>query len=231
MASSSFDLVYADPWYDFVNKESTHDHPKTKVDCLVAGKRNDRDIVNLRLWLPECYRLLKPSGNLLTMSTFHFNDKIVKEIIEAGFDRKNYKNMIIWHKVNPFPNLQCRSLTHSYECIHWFVKGPNYHFDYDWVKSITGKQQHDVITMPFCPRSEKVYGEDGKTICKHQKPLKLMRFLVRAFCPPNGFVLDPFAGTATTLVACQENNRNSVGIEVDPEMYYHAQQRLYSGDE
>jgi site-specific DNA-methyltransferase (adenine-specific) len=227
MQDESFDLVVADPWYNFVNKESTHQKPGADHNYTITGKKKGRNITDPRLWLPECHRLLKPRGNLLVMSTFHFNDKVVTDIIASGFERKSFKNSIIWHKNNPCPNFQCRTLTHSYEIINWFTKDKNYFFDYDWIKSITGKQQHDVLKMPLCPRSEKVYGEDGKPLCQQQKPLKLLKFLVRAFCPPNGSVLDPFAGTATTLVACQETNRSSVGIEVDPKTYYFAQQRLY----
>jgi len=47
------------------------------------------------------------------------------------------------------------------------------------------------------------------------KPLKLMRYLVRLVTPPGGTVLDPFAGSGTTLLAAKEENFNAVGIELD----------------
>jgi DNA modification methylase len=46
------------------------------------------------------------------------------------------------------------------------------------------------------------------------KPLTLMRYLVRLVTPPNGTVLDPFAGSGTTLVAAVLENFNSVGMEM-----------------
>jgi site-specific DNA-methyltransferase (adenine-specific) len=46
------------------------------------------------------------------------------------------------------------------------------------------------------------------------KPLALMRYLVRLVTPPNGTVLDPFAGSGTTLVAAVLENFNSVGMEM-----------------
>lgn len=46
------------------------------------------------------------------------------------------------------------------------------------------------------------------------KPITLMRYLVRLVTPPNGTVLDPFAGSGTTLVAATLENVNSVGIEL-----------------
>ncbi len=49
------------------------------------------------------------------------------------------------------------------------------------------------------------------------KPLKLMKYLVRLVTPPGGTVLDPFAGSGTTLLAAKEENFNAVGIELDDE--------------
>lgn len=46
------------------------------------------------------------------------------------------------------------------------------------------------------------------------KPIALMRYLIRLVTPPNGTVLDPFAGSGTTLVAAIEENVNSIGIEL-----------------
>jgi DNA modification methylase len=45
------------------------------------------------------------------------------------------------------------------------------------------------------------------------KPLALMRWLVRLVTPPGGVVLDPFAGSGTTLLAALEEGRQSIGIE------------------
>lgn len=46
------------------------------------------------------------------------------------------------------------------------------------------------------------------------KPIALMRYLVRLVTPPNGKVLDPFAGSGTTLVACVLEGFESVGMEM-----------------
>ncbi|MFE9886833.1 DNA-methyltransferase [Streptomyces scopuliridis] len=45
------------------------------------------------------------------------------------------------------------------------------------------------------------------------KPLDLMRWLVRLVCPPGGTVLDPFAGSGTTLLAAAAEDRSAVGVE------------------
>jgi site-specific DNA-methyltransferase (adenine-specific) len=41
-----------------------------------------------------------------------------------------------------------------------------------------------------------------------------MRYLVRLVTPPNGVVLDPFAGSGTTLVAALQEGFNAIGIEM-----------------
>jgi site-specific DNA-methyltransferase (adenine-specific) len=49
------------------------------------------------------------------------------------------------------------------------------------------------------------------------KPLALMRWLVRLVTPPGGTVLEPFAGSGTTLVACHMEGFNAIGIEMTDE--------------
>ena len=46
------------------------------------------------------------------------------------------------------------------------------------------------------------------------KPVALMRWLVKLATPPNGVVLDPFAGSGTTLIACVMEDFSAVGIEL-----------------
>lgn len=45
-------------------------------------------------------------------------------------------------------------------------------------------------------------------------PLGLAEFFIKSFCPPNGTVLDPFGGSATTAHAAWVNGRNSISIDV-----------------
>src|SRR5690554_649488 len=59
----------------------------------------------------------------------------------------------------------------------------------------------------------------GRERTKHptQKPLSLMSWLVRLVVPIGGTVLDPFAGSGTTLLAAVTEGRNAIGIEREPE--------------
>jgi len=49
------------------------------------------------------------------------------------------------------------------------------------------------------------------------KPLALMQWLVRLVAPHGGPVLDPFAGSGTTLLACAREGIQAIGIERDPQ--------------
>jgi DNA modification methylase len=55
----------------------------------------------------------------------------------------------------------------------------------------------------------------GRTGHPNQKPLPLMRWLLDKL-PPGGVVLDPFAGSGSTGLACLRTGRRFVGVEIDP---------------
>lgn len=65
-----------------------------------------------------------------------------------------------------------------------------------------------------------------KTIHPTQKPLKLMRALIEDFTDAGELVLDPFAGSGSTAVACAELGRRLVGWELSPVYYAAAADRI-----
>lgn len=62
-------------------------------------------------------------------------------------------------------------------------------------------------------KKEKGEGNNHPTV----KPIKLMEYLVRLVTPKNGIVLDPFAGSGTTLLACINMQKNYIGFELNQE--------------
>jgi DNA modification methylase len=62
------------------------------------------------------------------------------------------------------------------------------------------------------------------------KPLALMKYLITLVMPPNpkAVVLDPFAGSGTTILAAKQLNRNAIGIELSPEYAEIARKRVES---
>lgn len=67
---------------------------------------------------------------------------------------------------------------------------------------------------------------DGNTAHPTVKPLDLMRYLVRLVTPPNGRILDPFAGSGTTLEAAIIEGFHATGVEQDPTYLPLIRQRL-----
>jgi len=64
----------------------------------------------------------------------------------------------------------------------------------------------------FISRSEK-----NKRKYPTQKPLKLLERIIKASCPVNGWVLDPFCGSGTTAISAFNTNRNCVTMDVNPD--------------
>ncbi|AGR48936.1 DNA methylase [Mycobacterium phage Mindy] len=69
--------------------------------------------------------------------------------------------------------------------------------------------------------------EDGnKVVHSTVKPLALMRWLVKLVTPPGGVVLDPFAGSGTTVEACLLEKFRCIAIENEPDYIPLIEQRL-----
>ena len=62
------------------------------------------------------------------------------------------------------------------------------------------------------------------------KPVALMTYLVKLFCPLNGIVLDPFMGSGTTGKSALEEGRYFIGIELEKEYFEFAFARLKNMD-
>jgi site-specific DNA-methyltransferase (adenine-specific) len=67
-----------------------------------------------------------------------------------------------------------------------------------------------------------------RTWSKHPtvKPLDLMYWLVKLVTPPHGTIIDPFAGSGTTLQAAVENGFHVIGCELEPEYIKDIERRM-----
>lgn len=73
------------------------------------------------------------------------------------------------------------------------------------------------------------FDRDGKEIPKihpTQKPVKLLKRIIEIFTDPGDVVIDPCAGSGSTLRAAYELGRNSYGFEIDREMFEKAQKEM-----
>ena len=77
----------------------------------------------------------------------------------------------------------------------------------------------DVIDMPY----------SGNKLHPTQKPIAILKPLIEAFTKTGDTILDPFAGSASTLVAARALSRNYVGIEMEEAHHRAATNRLAEG--
>ncbi len=175
-------------------------------------------------WLFQICRLTKLNGNIFIFGSYH-------NIFLLGAIAQKYNlrivNNLIWAKPNAQPNITCRMFTESTEQILWLCnnqahKAKNWTFNYDISKNLNdGKQMRNFWLIPTTPKHEKAHGKHPA-----QKPLALMERIVLTATNENDLVLDCFAGSGTTLLACKKNKRNFIGIEKNSDYYEIAKKRL-----
>lgn len=76
------------------------------------------------------------------------------------------------------------------------------------------------------PRDVLEFGPDPIKLHPTQKPIALMRYMVRTYSNPGDLVLDPFMGSGTTAIACVLERRNFIGFELDKHYWEVANKRL-----
>lgn len=64
-------------------------------------------------------------------------------------------------------------------------------------------------------KSDKAFSAVSAELAKARAEVELMQWLVRLVTPPNGLVLDPFAGSGTTGVACIREGLRFLGFELE----------------
>jgi site-specific DNA-methyltransferase (adenine-specific) len=175
-------------------------------------------------WLKEVCRVTKENGNIFIFGSYHNIYTI--GAIASRLDLR-VVNSIIWAKPNAQPNITCRMFTESTEQVIWLAnnkskKAKNWTFNYQHMKELNGgKQMRNYWEIPLTPPREKVHGKHPS-----QKPLRLMERIVLAGTNPGDRVLDCFAGSGSTLLACDRLERRWVGIERDDSYCEIAHRRL-----
>lgn len=133
---------------------------------------------------------------------------------------------IIWNKPNCQPESVKDRPTRSHEYIFLFSKSERYHFDRDAImepaldkeqKAKNRRTVWNINTEPYPGSHFAVY------------PRALVRLCVLAGSKPNDHVLDPFFGSGTTGVVCNELGRDCTGIELSEAYAQLARERLLKG--
>lgn len=161
------------------------------------------------------------------------------------------RNTIIWHKPNAMPSSVKDRFTVDFEYLFFFVKSKRYYFEpqyepHIWAdrdsrskikggkesggKSASkkyatsrvaygefGRNKRTVWTIPTKPYSEAHFATYPEALC--ETPLK-------TGCPERGIVLDPFFGAGTTGLVALKQDKQFIGIELNPEYIKIAEERL-----
>jgi site-specific DNA-methyltransferase (adenine-specific) len=143
------------------------------------------------LWLAECRRVTKPSGLLMTFTDWRQLPATTDAVQSGGWV---WRGIVPWYKPNTRP--QSGRFTAQCEYVVW---GSNGAMPVDRSRG----------TFPGFYQYQPERDKEHVT----QKPLGLMRDMV-AIVPAGGTVLDPFAGSGTTGVACIQAGRRFIGVEM-----------------
>jgi site-specific DNA-methyltransferase (adenine-specific) len=222
LPAESVDLVFADPPYNL---------GRERWDTL--GSPSEYTAWSAR-WIAAAARVLKPDGSLYICG---FSEALadIKGVAAPHFAGCRW---LVWYYRNK-ANLG-RDWGRSHESI-LHLRRPGFALDVDaarvpynahtlrypqhpqaessryggkpyvWQPNPLGAKPRDVFEVPTLTN-----GMCEKTEHPTQKPLELVRRLVAAASRPGALVVDPFAGSGTTFVACEALGRRWLGCEIDP---------------
>lgn len=181
----------------------------------------------------ECIRVLSPAGSICWQVGNYVRDGAIVPLDTALyplFENRGLKmrNRIIWHFEH---GLHCnKRFSGRYETIAWFTKTDRYIFNLDPVRvpqkypgkkyfrgprageyscNPLGKNPGDLWAIPNVKNN---HVEKTEHPC--QFPAELIERLVLSMTAENDWVLDPFLGTGTSIVAALRYNRRGAGAEV-----------------
>jgi len=231
LPDNSVDVVFADPPYNLQLKGDLHRPDQSKVDAVT----DDWDKFDsfaaydafTRAWLGEAQRILKPTGTLWVIGSYHNIFRVGSALQDLGYW---ILNDIIWRKSNPMPNFRGTRFTNAHETLIWAAPDENatgYTFNYQAMKTLNDDvQMRSDWTLPICNGGERLKGDDGHKLHPTQKPESLLHRVLLASTQVDDVVLDPFFGTGTTGAVAKRLGRNFIGIEAEANYAEAAMQRI-----
>ncbi len=217
LPARSVDLIFADPPYNLQLRQDLWRPNLTHVDAVdddwdKFGSFEDYDCFT-REWLSACRHVLKDTGTLWVIGTYHNIYRVGAVLQDLGYW---ILNDVCWVKTNPMPNFRGSRFCNAHETLLWVKKSEKqtrYTFNYRGLKAGNDDlQMRSDWTIPLCTGEErlKVNGEKAHAT---QKPEALLHRIVRACSNPGDVVLDPFFGTGTTGAVAKKLRRDWIGIE------------------
>jgi site-specific DNA-methyltransferase (adenine-specific) len=242
MASESVDLIYIDPPFN-TGKAQKRDQLTTTRDpegdrtgfggkryaTVRVGSRAFPDVFDdylgfLEPRLIETHRILKPTGSLY----FHIDYReahYCKVLLDGIFGRSSFVNEIIW--AYDYGARTTKKWPPKHDTIFFYAKDPSsYVFNVDEIDRIpymapdlVGPEKTARGKLPTDTWWHTIVSPTGKEKLGYptQKPLGILRRIIRASSPPGGLVLDFFAGSGTTGAAALESGRTFILVDSNAE--------------
>jgi len=179
----------------------------------------------------------RTDNNFNIAEYFHFCAKLLKKEPKA---RNEAPAMIVFCSIQQFPMVQEYGRKHGFQKSMpiYFIKS----FSAQVLKAnmrIVGATEHALVLyrdkLPKFRNDGRMvfdwfpWSKDGREIPKlhpTQKPVSLLKRLIEIFTDPGDVVIDPVAGSGSTLRACAETGRSCYGFEVDKGFYRAAQEKM-----
>jgi modification methylase len=229
LPEKSVDLVFADPPYHLQLQNELWRPNLTRVEAV----NDEWDKFNgnadydqfTRRWLTECRRVLKDTGTLWVIGSYHNIYRVGAILMDLGFW---ILNDIVWIKTNPMPNFRGVRFTNAHETLLWVqkIKGARYTFNHHAMKALNdGLQMRSDWEIPICNGKERLR-HNGSKVHSTQKPEALLYRVLLSSTQAGEVVLDPFFGSGTTGAVAKKLQRHWIGVERDAQYVELAQERI-----
>ncbi len=225
----SVDLIFADPPYNLQLQNTLFRPNMTKVDAVDDDWDKFSDLQEYdrfsREWLSACRRVLKDTGSLWVIGSYHNIYRLGTIMQDLGFW---FLNDIVWIKTNPMPNFRGVRFTNAHETLIWAskFKGAKYTFNHHAMKALNDeKQMRSDWLLSICSGSERIRIQ-GQKAHPTQKPEALLYRILLSSSLPGDVILDPFFGSGTTGAVALRLGRRWIGIEKENGYVDIARQRL-----
>jgi DNA modification methylase len=230
LPEKSVDLIFADPPYNLQLRQELRRPNQSVVDAVddawdQFGSFAEYDQFT-REWLAACRRVLKDSGTIWVIGSYHCIYRIGTALQDLGFW---LLNDVIWVRTNPMPQFRGVRFTNAHETLLWCAKSreqKGYTFNYHALKEMNdGKQMRSDWELPLCGGAERLR-VNGEKLHSTQKPEALLYRVIMAASNPGDVVLDPFFGTGTTGAVAKKLGRRYIGVEREPRYIAAAEGRI-----
>jgi modification methylase len=231
LPEKSVDAIFADPPYNLQLEGDLHRPDQSKVDAVDDHWDQFDSFAAYdaftRAWLLAARRVLKPTGSIWVIGSYHNIFRVGATMQDLGFW---ILNDVVWRKTNPMPNFRGRRFQNAHETMIWASrdqKSKSYTFNYDAMKASNDDvQMRSDWLFPICTGGERLKDANGDKLHPTQKPEALIARVLTASTKPGDVVLDPFFGSGTTGAVAKRLGRHFVGIEREQAYIDAARERI-----